>query len=243
LLDPWLRVLDRADITEGDRLLSRLAAVLAKPPEDGIAPVLMVPRVFEPELCRRLIDLYETHGGKPSGFMSQKDGVTVGVLDDGFKRRADYTIVDEDLRKHIRERLARILIPQIHRAYQFQATRVERYIVACYDGDDGGGYFRPHRDNTTPATMHRRFACTINLNAEDYAGGELRFPEYGTRTYRPPTGGAVVFSCSLMHEATPVTRGRRYAYLPFLYDDASAKLREAAAKSGKVSGDLANYRA
>ena len=47
------------------------------------------------------------------------------------------------------------------------------------------------------------------------------------RTYRPPTGGAVVFSCSLLHEATPVTKGLRYATLPFLYDEAAAEIREA----------------
>ena len=29
------------------------------------------------------------------------------------------------------------------------------------------------------------------------------------------------------HEAMPVTRGRRYAYLPFLYDEAAAAIREA----------------
>ena len=69
------------------------------------------------------------------------------------------------------------------------------------------------------------FACTMNLNAEDYEGGDLRFPEYGRQTYRAPTGGVVVFSCSLLHEALPVTKGRRYAFLPFLYDDAAARLR------------------
>ena len=41
----------------------------------------------------------------------------------------------------------------------------------------------------------------------------------------PPTGGAVVFSCGLLHEATPVTRGERFAFLPFLYDDAAAQVR------------------
>jgi len=30
-----------------------------------------------------------------------------------------------------------------------------------------------------------------------------------------------------MHAATPVTRGTRYVTLPFLYDDAAAKIREA----------------
>ncbi|MET0361438.1 MAG: 2OG-Fe(II) oxygenase, partial [Sphingobium sp.] len=93
-----------------------------------------------------------------------------------------------------------------------------------YDAQSGG-WFRPHKDNTTMGTAHRRFAVSINLNAEDYDGGELRFPEFGPRTHRPPTGGAIVFSCSLLHEATPVTRGSRYCILPFLYDEAAAQIR------------------
>jgi hypothetical protein len=39
-------------------------------------------------------------------------------------------------------------------------------------------------------------------------------------------GGAVIYFCSLLHEATPVTRGLRYATLPFLYDAAAARVRE-----------------
>ena len=68
---------------------------------------------------------------------------------------------------------------------------------------------------------------TLNLNTGEYEGGLLRFPEFGRQTYEPPLGGAIVFSCSLLHEALPVTAGERYAFLPFLYDDAAAKLREA----------------
>ncbi len=65
----------------------------------------------------------------------------------------------------------------------------------------------------------------MNLN-DDFDGGEVGFPEYGPRTFKAPVGGAVVFSCSLLHKVTPVEHGRRYAFLPFLYDDAAAKLRE-----------------
>ena len=33
-------------------------------------------------------------------------------------------------------------------------------------------------------------------------------------------------SGSPLHTGTPITRGRRYVFLPFLYDDATAKIRE-----------------
>jgi len=88
-------------------------------------------------------------------------------------------------------------------------------------GDPARSFFA-HRDNTTKGAAHRRFAVTINLNAEQYEGDDLRFPEFGFRTYRAPTGRA---SCSLLHEALPVTGGKRYAFLPFLYDEAAAKVR------------------
>jgi predicted 2-oxoglutarate/Fe(II)-dependent dioxygenase YbiX/peroxiredoxin len=228
LLDPLLRVMASGGL---DRLPAMLDALRRLPPPDrhaGVevpAPVLMLPRVLEPELCRRLIALYEAHGGEESGFMVERDGRTVGVHNPAAKRRRDCEIEDKGLRTALRTRITRRIAPAMRKAFQFDPTRIERYIVACYDGAEGG-HFRAHRDNTTAGTAHRRFAVTINLN-DGFDGGELRFPEFGTRRYRPPPGGAVVFSCSLLHEATPVTRGLRYATLPFLYDDAAAKVRDA----------------
>jgi len=156
--------------------------------------------------------------------MREQYGLTIGVQSRTKKRR-DADITDEALKAAMRTKLSRRLLPEIEKAFQFKATRIERYIVACYDAEEGG-YFQPHRDNTSPGTAHRRFAVSINLNGE-FEGGDLRFPEFGSRVYRPPPGGAVVFSCSLLHEATPVTRGVRYATLPFLYDDAGAEIRRA----------------
>ena len=229
LLDPMLSTYAAAPMDRADALFAGLARL---PPVDqhaGVeltAPVVVVPRVFEPELCRRLIDLYEARGGAPSGVMRDIGGKTVGVLDD-FKRRRDIFLEDEtELKAEIIARLSRRLLPEIKRVFQFEATRLERYLIACYDAEEGG-YFRPHRDNEALATRHRKFAVSINLNAEQFEGGDLRFPEFGRKTYRPPTGGAVVFACGLQHEATPVTRGRRYAFLPFLYDEAGQAVREA----------------
>jgi peroxiredoxin len=225
LIDVGARVIRRAPIDAGESVFRDLARLIALGPEQRSAPVLIAPRIFEPDLCRHLISLYERHGGKDSGFMREENGLTVGKIDHSFKRRADFNIEDQDLITLLRNRLRRRLAPLIEDAFNFRPTRIERWIVACYDSSSGG-FFRPHRDNTTAGTAHRRFACTINLNAEEFEGGELRFPEFGTRTYRAPTGGAVVFSCSLLHEAMPVTGGKRYAFLPFLYDEASAELRE-----------------
>lgn len=225
VLDPALRVAGRFALGEGVQALDCLAALAAAPFAGDWAPVLLAPRIFEPALCRELIGYYEREGGEESGFMRDVDGKTVLVTDPSHKRRRDRHVEDERLRGAIVARIRRRLLPIVQRAFQFEATRLERYLVGCYDADSGG-HFRPHRDNTTKGTAHRRFAVSINLNAEDYEGGDLRFPEYGPRTYRPPTGGAVVFSCSLLHEATPVTRGTRYAFLPFLYDEAAAKVRE-----------------
>lgn len=192
---------------------------------DVPAPVLVVPRIFEPELCRTLIQYYDQLGGQESGFMRQVDGKTVAVHDHGHKRRRDQEIMDERLRNACMHRIHDRLVPEIHKAFQFRATRIERYIVACYDSSTGG-HFRAHRDNTTKGTAHRRFAVSLNLNTGEYEGGQLWFPEFGRQRYVPPAGGAVVFSCSLLHEATPVTAGSRYAFLPFLYDDDAARIRQ-----------------
>ncbi|MBW8815448.1 MAG: 2OG-Fe(II) oxygenase [Caulobacterales bacterium] len=225
-IDPSQRVLGWTPLSQGPALFETVMRM--GPPEihagaPVTAPVLVVPRVFEPPFCQRLIDYYAATGGAPSGVMREKDGKTVPVLDD-FKRRRDAAIMDAALCDAALDRIRRRLVPEIAKAFQFHVTRIERYIVACYDAGEGG-YFKPHRDNTTSATAHRKFAVSINLNAEAFEGGDLRFPEFGARTYRPPTGGAVVFSCSLLHEATPVTRGTRYAFLPFLFDEAGAALR------------------
>jgi peroxiredoxin len=239
VLDQALRVV--AVIRMGDdarQTVSRVLAVLdALPPLPKLPaapPVLIVPYVFEPELCQRLIDYYESKGGEDSGFMRDVGGKTVGLLDYSHKRRMDCEVIDQELVHATQLRIKRRVVPAIAHAYQFHATRIERHIVACYDAGQGA-HFRAHRDNTTLGTAHRRFAITINLNPDEYEGGEIWFPEFGPRLYKAPAGAAIVFSCSMLHEVPRVTRGKRYAFLPFLYDDAAAALR---ARNRKHLGDL-----
>jgi predicted 2-oxoglutarate/Fe(II)-dependent dioxygenase YbiX len=241
VLDPQLRCMFTAPITQTGAVLDFIAAAPAPGDHAGAplhAPVLILPRVLEPDLCRRLIAAYEAGGGQASGFMRDVDGKTRLLLDPAHKRRSDHELVDPALRQGAAARIRERLIPEVAKAFQFQATRMERYLVGCYDAAEGG-HFRAHRDNTTAGTAHRRFAVTINLNAEDYEGGDLSFPEFGPRRYRAPTGGAVVFSCSLLHMVDPITAGRRFAFLPFLYDEAAAKEREA--RNAVLGEELAPY--
>lgn len=241
LLDPMLRVISVHPLAEHARLFAELESL---PPPERFAgfelppPILVLPNVFEPGLCRHLIGLYEAHGGRESGVMQEVDGKTVAVHDTRSKKRRDFTIDDDQLIRQLQGRFRRRINPEIEKVHFFRPTRMERYIVACYSAEEGG-IFTAHRDNTTAGTAHRRFAVSINLNA-DFDGGEVSFPEYSPRGYKAPPGGAVVFSCTLMHAVSRVTRGRRYAFLPFVYDEAAAKIREA--NAGKLASG-SNYRA
>jgi len=125
----------------------------------------------------------------------------------------------------MRERVVRRLIPFIERFFQFRPTRMDRYLVSCYNAETGG-HFSRHRDNVNAGARHRRFAVSINLN-RDYEGCDLIFPEFGRHLYRAPHGGAVVFSTGALHQVTPVTKGKRYAFVPFLYGEEDVKLCEA----------------
>ena len=226
LLDPMLRVVATFPLENGETALAVTAQLSRVEPSPSHAPALIVPRILEPSLCAKLIALYQAGVPEESGFMREVDGRTMLQHDAGHKVRTDLIIEDLRWMHLLRDCIARRLAPQIEKSFQFEATRMERYLIACYKAENGG-HFAPHRDNTTKGTAHRRFAVTINLNAQDYDGGDLSFPEFGNQTYRAPTGGAIVFSCSLLHKVSIVTAGTRFAFLPFLYDDAAATLREA----------------
>jgi peroxiredoxin len=231
ILDPMLRAI--ADIgwdhpaghaNQLRGLLNDLPSVDDSAGVPMTAPALIVPRVFDFPLCDLMMRLYDHMGGEDSGFLLDHDGKTATVINHQLKRRQDLVISAPELRDVIRERIVTRLLPAIERFFQFRATRMDRTMVCCYDSRVGGHFFR-HRDNLNAGAQHRRFAVSINLNS-DFDGCDLRFPEFGRRTYRPPAGGAVVFSCGALHEVTPVTRGRRFAFVPFLYGEEDATLRE-----------------
>ena len=230
VLDPMLRTVANIPWDHPEGHLNVLSNLLRSLPcidhAAGVpmnAPVLIVPRVFEFPFCDILVKLYERMGGEDSGFMLDRAGKTQTVIDHRLKRRSDLPLVAPELREAIRCRIVRRILPVVTRYFQFEATRMDRQIVACYDSAIGGHFYR-HRDNVNAGAQHRRFAITLNLN-NDYEGCDLQFPEFGRNVYRAPVGGALLFSCGALHQVTPITRGRRYAFLAFIYGEADAALR------------------
>jgi hypothetical protein len=182
-------------------------------------PVLIVPDVLSRTDCQHLMTVFALQGQtfvQPAhGAPMPAHDYKVRVPEYGRRDRIDHFIVNRDTNELIHSRFHARLFPEIKKAFQYEITRYEPYRIACYEGERGGE-LHGHRDNTLPIVAHRRFAVSVNLNTEEFEGGELRYPEFGDEAYRPPTGAAIAFSCSMLHEAMHVTKGRRYVLLAFL---------------------------
>ncbi|MGH8885515.1 MAG: 2OG-Fe(II) oxygenase [Egibacteraceae bacterium] len=224
VLDPNLRVLGTFELGDGELERPQVHALLDGAPP-VLAPVLLVPNVLSERVCAWLIDVWATQGSVETGVEETREGHREEGLSEAHKRRRDHTVTDPQVSARIAGMVGRALMPELRKAFAYRATRFEGFKIGCYDAATGG-FFRAHRDNLSPATAHRRFALTLNLN-DGYSGGQLRFPEYGPHLYRPPAGGALVFSCALLHEVLDVTQGQRFVLLSFLYGDDSPRQRPA----------------
>jgi predicted 2-oxoglutarate/Fe(II)-dependent dioxygenase YbiX len=174
------------------------------------APVLVLPRVFEREFCAQVIRLWEKGDHKDSGVSSRYGNV--GMLD--LKRTEDYMVVEPMMQKAISDRLAYRIGPELVKVFAYDREfTFDAHVVLSYSAE-GHHFFAAHRDNGAPTTADRSFAVSLNLN-DDFEGGELVFPEYSGVKVSPPLGGAAVFSCSVLHAALPVTRGRRFVLTTF----------------------------
>jgi predicted 2-oxoglutarate/Fe(II)-dependent dioxygenase YbiX len=175
-----------------------------------MAPVLVLPRVFEPDFCTQLVRLWGKGDHKDSGVSSRYGNVNM----DHLKRTEDYTIVEPMMLKAVSDRLAYRIAPELTKVFAFDRQfAFDSHVVLSYSAD-GKHFFGAHRDNGAPTTADRAFAVSLNLN-DDFEGGELVFPEYAGVRVSPPAGASAVFSCSLLHQVLPVTRGRRFVLTTF----------------------------
>lgn len=117
--------------------------------------------------------------------------------------------------------------------------RLEEYPpLLCYVAGD---FYRPHRDRypTEDGDIGKRVVSTVafvNAPGEEYAGGALLLSELfdgphlkrvGIPVFVEP-GLLVAFPSSLLHEVTPVERGRRYTLAGWYHEASPAGAPEGA---------------
>ena len=231
ILDRNLRIALRTDPIGHPALAATCLACLdslpAEAPRDiqTPAPAIVLPNLLAPSMCRELIALFES-SQTIDGPVARVDavGLAANVVDHDKKHRRDMLLeADSPLHATLRDLLLDRCAPEIAKAFQASVAFTDRILVARYDGP--GGLFRRHRDNTAAHVAFREFALSINLNAGDYQGGHLLFPEYNDHRYATPTGGGVIFSAAALHEVAPVTAGSRYVLLTFLHGQQAEQRR------------------
>ena len=219
VLDPNQRVAGTFDTRALLAAAEGIGALAASVRADGgadlllktaMAPVMVLPRVFEPDFCTQLIRLWGKGDHGDSGVSSRYGNVDMAKL----KRTEDYMIVEPMMQKAVSDRLAYRIGPELTKVFAFDREfTFDAHVVLSYSAE-GQHFFAAHRDNGAPVTADRVFAVSLNLN-DDFEGGELVFPEYAGVRVSPPAGAAAVFSCGLLHKVGPVTRGRRYVLTTF----------------------------
>lgn len=215
-----LEAADASGLAAVRHLCERLQSARDTDAMSSLPPVLLVPDVLSAAECRELIHVFNTRGQ----VLVQSDKAIdyfgadykMQVPEHMRQDRIDHFFFEKSTVDFLLRRLMRVEV-EVARAFHYRITRHETLRVARYEGTRAGhGY--GHRDNRGDH-RHRRFALSLNLNTEEFEGGGLRFPEFGDRRFRPPTGAAFVFSSSLLHEAMQVTSGTRYVLLSFMFGD------------------------
>src|SRR3954447_25502761 len=119
VLDPNLRIVG---VVAGADLASAVAELLDhaghcdEPVEiRAQAPVLFVPRVFDPAHRDELIRVWHEDGATATGVARQ----TGEELDAEVKKRADHVVRDPDLLRRLTRSIGRRLLPEVHRDTAF----------------------------------------------------------------------------------------------------------------------------
>jgi AhpC/TSA family len=153
----------------------------------GVAPVLILPRVLEEQICRRL--LAELSAGAPAD--------------------TPVPIRDATLAATVSRQMLRRVGPEVDKVFSFDDFNFEALALRYEDAATPEGRPGDLRREAADLEKGRSFHLLLDLDAEAYRGGGVRFPEYGAHVYRPGTGGALVYAGGLMRELRAIEAGRR----------------------------------
>jgi len=111
-------------------------------------------------------------------------------------------------------------------------------IVSCYAAEDGG-HFRAHRDNTTKGTAHRRF-CRLGSTSTAILTAAIELSRIWAGRFKGSARRRRWCSPGRCCNAvSPVTRGRRYAFLAVHLRRGSRK--DSRSHANVLEGDASKY--
>lgn len=186
-------------------------------PYTSDAPALLVPGLFDPAFCRALVGLWAKEVRASGIWVEGREYAGPGA-ERTVKLRHDCDVRDPAWVGEIERRISVRLRRGMLEVFGYDPRFHESVRIGCYDAR-WFGWFKPHRDNATARDAYRKYTLVVSLNGGEYEGGELRFPEY-SKGFRPPTGTALVFPCSALHEVRPLRRGRRFILVTRFMDEA-----------------------
>lgn len=150
------------------------------------APVLLLPGVLDAEDCAHLLEQIKS----------------------ADSAAGSAPIADPHLAERIGKLLLRRIGPEVEKAFGFDDFAFKSTVLRWNNAGTAAPLDR-RREIDDPAVQGRSFFLLLDLAGEAYEDGDILFPEYGPHSYRPGTGGAVVFSGTMLRELRPVGAGRR----------------------------------
>jgi len=178
--------------------------------------------IFTPEECKKIIEI-GTSGKDASpltyGIVGDMNGTTDDLEKVAKVRRSPIAWIRSDVpdNRWIFERITANLININNQFFNYELTDIQSLQFTSYDGKEKGFYGK-HIDMMYKGTGTRKLSITIQLSDDkDYEGGDLLLhykdqPDVGFRNL----GTATFFPSWMLHEVTPVTKGKRYSLVAWV---------------------------
>lgn len=161
-------------------------------------PVLNVPKVIPKKICKEIIDCF-------------KDEIQSDEQLEKFKKHLK--LFDYKIKTYI--------APQLKKAFGFECTRREEPYILKSTNENSN----VQRIANLDSYSYRRFSVVIFLNAEEFSGGAIQFPEFGLESFKPTSGDALIYSAGCLEKTRTIYAGNRWILGTYLYNEEDAKLR------------------
>lgn len=119
----------------------------------------------------------------------------------------------------IYERLTTLVCDNNKKFFNYDITKIETLQFTYYESEEDGCY-KPHVDPLNWNMPHnRKLSMILQLSdPNEYEGGDIMLhSSYQPEDIRKEKGYVITFPSHILHEVTPVTRGKRYSLVGWVH--------------------------